>query len=182
MLRLEWVDSAQEPRWLFQVQDSCCGLSAQLKSAPPWSFESKWGRKIWRSHLFSTKTHGKNIFYMLIWLVFDRLAVSPCQNIPVYVFSFLSTVLHFVLNLLFTSVGGVECEEWECVAVGLDTPVVQMTGYAICEVTCIRPFAHTLNYFSDAEWARDQNKSHFNIFDFSEFYICTWTISCLLSN
>lgn len=57
----------------------------------------------------------------------------------------------FLLNLLFTSVGGVECEEWECVAVGLDTAVVQMTGYAIFEVTCIRPFAHTLNYIHTLE-------------------------------
>lgn len=31
----------------------------------------------------------------LIQLMFVRLAVSACQNIHVYVFSFLSTILHF---------------------------------------------------------------------------------------
>lgn len=37
-------------------------------------------------------------------------------------------------------------------------------------------------YFRDAEWATDQNKSNFKIFDFSDFSIRTWTISCLLPN
>lgn len=31
-------------------------------------------------------------------------------------------------------------------AVGADIPKVQMTDYAICVVTCIRPLAYTLNY------------------------------------
>lgn len=112
MLQLGWVDSAQEPRWLSQAQDSCCGLSAQPNSAAPWSFESKRGNKIWKSNLFSTKTQQKHLLKTyLTQLMFVRLAVSACQNIHVYVFSFL---IYHSAFLLCTSVGGVECKELEC--------------------------------------------------------------------